>query len=255
MYNAELNNQWTDKLINYCSNKSVLIVGNSISLFGDSYGKLIDSYDVVVRLGKGYPEKEFEEFIGKKTDCWIFSPLRTGMYKKFSECPFKVFNMTQFFFYDPNHQFLNIHKRLFYEQFQIYKDYFMLGNYRQVKYIIKKTNTGNRASQGITTISYFINIIKSYKKLDIIGFDFFESKVNYELNNHKHTVNSFHLPLPVVNTRNPHFDDKIDKINKEKEYVMSLKKENKIVVHEMDKYPSENTLNMLFKNFRNQAKH
>lgn len=254
MYNSNLNKKWTDDFINYCSDKSVIVVGNSLSLFGDTYGDLINSYDVIVRMGRGYPEPEFEKFIGNRTDCWIFSSLRTGMYKKFDRCPFRIFNLSQFFIYDENYQFLHIDKHQFFDDFQVYKDYFMMGNIDQIKRLIEVAGLGQRASQGAVALSYFVNVIQSYKKLDIIGFDFFEATVNYELYKNVHTVSSYHLPVPTSKV-NPHFDTKVDTVNKEKAYISSLENSKKISIHKMDKYPSKDALDMLFLKFRPQAKH
>ena len=55
MFNRELHNKFTEELKQYCEGKRVLLVGNAASLFNHEYGDLIDSYDVVVRFGKGIP--------------------------------------------------------------------------------------------------------------------------------------------------------------------------------------------------------
>jgi hypothetical protein len=68
--------------------KSVALVGNAQSLFDLSYGKEIDSHDVVVRLNKAAmlytgPGKNFdcESSHGKRTDVWAF--WNTNEYKQF----------------------------------------------------------------------------------------------------------------------------------------------------------------------------
>ena len=56
-------------------NKSVAIVGNSMSLFECRYGTEIDSHDVVVRLNKAAMLNErcdAGQSHGTKTDVWIF---------------------------------------------------------------------------------------------------------------------------------------------------------------------------------------
>ena len=49
--------------------EKVIIVGNSPSILNRNYGKLIDSYDVVIRLNRCVTEG-FEDNIGSKIDVW-----------------------------------------------------------------------------------------------------------------------------------------------------------------------------------------
>lgn len=253
MFNSELNDRSTNKLIRHCENKSVLIVGNSLSLFGKEYGDLIDSYDVVVRMGKAFPYPEFKQFMGSKTNCWIFSTFRSETYKLFKSCRFKVFNLSQINVYDKAKKDLVLNKCFFQNNFQIYKDYFLMGDINQTLDLMSLVNSKNRVSQGALTISYFVNKIKSYKNLDIIGFDFFESTISYERKNQKHTINSFHIPL-LPDLNNPHYDNKTEETNDEKKYILNLEKENKIFIHKMDSQPKEETLNLLFSKFRPDGK-
>lgn len=56
-------------------NKSVALIGNAMSLFHSSYGKEIDSHDVVVRLNKAamlINSFDAEQSHGTRTDIWIF---------------------------------------------------------------------------------------------------------------------------------------------------------------------------------------
>lgn len=54
-------------MIDWFKNKSVSIVGNSLSLFDTDYGFLIDSADVVIRINQGYTVNSFNSH-GDKTD-------------------------------------------------------------------------------------------------------------------------------------------------------------------------------------------
>ena len=146
MYNYELNEQWTNKLRDYCKDKKVLIIGNSLSLFGDNYESLIDSYDVVVRIGKGVPYKELQPFLGTKTDCWMFSTFRAFSYVDFINCPFKVLNICQQGIYQNNIKDLSVRKLFFDERFQIYRDYFLLGSLQDLIKTIKQIGIKNRLS-------------------------------------------------------------------------------------------------------------
>ena len=58
----------------------VILVGNSVELLQHEYGSYIDSFDTIVRFGKGIPTDENFEQIGKKTDIWITGFLRQRQY-------------------------------------------------------------------------------------------------------------------------------------------------------------------------------
>lgn len=239
MWNRELNTAFTNKLVSFCQGKRVIVVGNSLSLFAKPYGEFIDSFDIVVRLGKGYPWPEFAENMGTKTDVWMASLLRTTNYKEFKDVPFKILNITQMSLYDLKKQTSSIPKILYNEDFQIYKDYFLMGNADQTLGLIKrsygKVDMLERASQGVLTLSYFTNRVRSHKELHVIGFDFFESRIQYEMDGHINEVSSYHMPVPVykgTNT-NPHAGLGSGK-NLDREYIQKLKNENKIIFHEME---------------------
>jgi hypothetical protein len=51
-------------LINLVENKDVILVGNSVEILQYNNGELIDSYDTVVRFGKGFPTPPIEHAIG-----------------------------------------------------------------------------------------------------------------------------------------------------------------------------------------------
>ena len=43
-----------EELKDYCEGKKIIIVGNSSRILNGKHGKLIDSYDIIVRINKGY---------------------------------------------------------------------------------------------------------------------------------------------------------------------------------------------------------
>ena len=57
---------------NRCKDKSIILVGNSGALHGSKKGKLIDDYDVIIRMNHGVPG-EWENDVGTRTDMWFFS--------------------------------------------------------------------------------------------------------------------------------------------------------------------------------------
>ena len=244
MWNKRLNDKFENRLIGYCQNKRVLIVGNSISLFNKPYGEFIDSFDVVVRMGKGYPWPEFKEHLGSKTDVWVLSILRANHYPDFKGTPFQVLNISQISVYDSKKNTTTISKHFYEEEFEIYKDYFVMGDIKKTRALIKTAygtvDINQRASQGALTLAYFTNIIRHYKELHVIGFDFFEGKVQYEMNGEINEVSSFHLPVPSLkgSNSNPHAGMLVEG-HPDKRYIQRLRDEGKIIFHEME--PLANT--------------
>ena len=262
MWNRRLNDKFENRLIGYCQNKRVLIVGNSISLFNKPYGEFIDSFDVVVRMGKGYPWPEFKEHLGSKTDVWVLSILRANHYPDFKGTPFQVLNISQISVYDSKKSTTTISKHFYEEEFEIYKDYFVMGDIKKTRALIKTAygtvDINQRASQGALTLAYFTNIIRSYKELHVIGFDFFEGKVQYEMNGEVNEVSSFHLPVPSLkgSNSNPHAGMLVEG-HPDKRYIQRLRDEGKIIFHEME--PLTNTpelqdkVQLIMNKFRKRA--
>lgn len=242
MWNERLNEKFTNRLIGYCMNKRVLIVGNALSLFNDPRGDFIDSFDVVVRLGKGYPWPEFKDYLGTKSDVWMLSMLRANHYKEFKDTPFKVLNISQLSVYDKEKSTTTISKHFFEYDFELYKDYFLMGNIPQTRALIKraygKIDIEERASQGALTLAYFTNVVRSYRELHVIGFDFFEGKLRYEMGGQVNEVSSYHLPIPSIKgvNSNPHAGLYTGG-HPDKDYILRLKGENRITLHEMSAIP------------------
>ena len=246
MFNQELNDRSTAKLKEYCKGKRVLLVGNAASLFNHEYGDLIDSYDVVVRFGKGIPTVETKKHLGSKTDVWFFGTLRASMFQSWKDARFKIFNYTQIGLYDPKASSLMFPACMATSKFQIYKDYFILGDSALHKKLISEIypepkasewKKGPRISQGTLCFLYFKDIIGTQAQLDFVGFDFFESILKFELGGKQKQIYSWHVPVPVDNhEHNPHGADK------EKEYILKKvsESENKLFIHPMNtNLPSE----------------
>ena len=47
-------------------NKNVVLVGNSVEILQYDFGNYIESFDTVVRFGKGIPEDKLHEHIGSR---------------------------------------------------------------------------------------------------------------------------------------------------------------------------------------------
>jgi hypothetical protein len=240
MFNQELNDRSTAKLREYCKGKRVLLVGNAASLFNHEYGDLIDSYDVVVRFGKGIPTVETKKHLGSKTDVWFFGTLRASMHESWKQARFKVFNYTQIGLYDQKATSLNFPYVMATSKFQIYKDYFILGDSTLHKKLISKIyetpkasdwKKSPRISQGTLAFLYFNEVINTHSQLDFVGFDFFESILKFELGGKEKQIYSWHVPIPMDNhEHNPHGADK------EKDYILKRvsESENKMFIHPMN---------------------
>lgn len=259
MWNERLNDKFTNRLIGYCQNKRVLVVGNAISLFANSYGDFIDSFDVVVRMGKGIPYPEFKQHLGSRTDVWVGSILRASSHVHFKDAPFKVINITQIPLYDESKTNVSIPKLFYSNDFQIYRDYFLMGNHNMTRSLVKKAyghiDVKNRLSQGAMTLAYFTNIIQKYKELHVIGFDFFEGKLQYKLDNDINEVSSFHLPIPTYKGKNsnPHAGLYIEE-NLDKKYIEGLIARNKIVFHKMANVePPPENIELMMSKYRPKA--
>ena len=195
-------------------------------------------------MGKGYPWPEFKEHLGSKTDVWVLSILRANHYPDFKGTPFQVLNISQISVYDSKKSTTTISKHFYEEEFEIYKDYFVMGDIKKTRALIKTAygtvDINQRASQGALTLAYFTNIIRSYKELHVIGFDFFEGKVQYEMNGEVNEVSSFHLPVPSLkgSNSNPHAGMLVEG-HPDKRYIQRLRDEGKIIFHEME--PLANT--------------
>jgi hypothetical protein len=253
MFNRELHNKFTEELKQYCEGKRVLLVGNAASLFNHEYGDLIDSYDVVVRFGKGIPFNRYKKHLGSKTDVWFFGPLRATSYPNW-KCKFKIFNYMQISMYDVKSQLLTIPNCMTTDELQMYKDYFTVGTFSEHLHLINKiheqpfTKKSERLSQGSLAFLYFDEIIKTQSQLDLVGFDFFSSEVKFEHGGNQKVVGSWHIPIPIHNADQLHPHAGL----KEKNYILKRSSESNetIKVHQMNSEITTKINEMLMKEFR-----
>ena len=256
MFNAELNDRSTEKLKRYCEGKKVLLVGNAASLFNHSYGDMIDQYDVVVRFGKGVPTEENRKYIGSKTDVWFFGGLRASMFRSWKKAKFKVFNYTQISLYNPASASLSFPSCMATKQFQIYKDYFVMGDSDTHKHLISKIygkvnksdwKASPRISKGVLCALYFDEIINTQSSLDFVGFDFFDSVVKFQLDGKNKQIYSWHIPVPVDNNEhNPHGAEQ------EKKYIIEMIESSggKMKIHPMNSTLPKEVSEKLIKEYR-----
>jgi hypothetical protein len=97
----------------------VVIVGNGENVLEHEYGKLIDSFDVVIRMGQ-YVIKGFEKHVGKKTDVysakWFAWWDKTNQWKTPRKMNLDHMSEIWFQFYDPHTEVKNVSQLTPFEQ-------------------------------------------------------------------------------------------------------------------------------------------
>jgi hypothetical protein len=243
MYNPLLNGVMIQQLREYVAGKKVLLVGNSATLFSDEHhGELIDSYDAVLRFGKGVPYYKYRKFLGSRKDIWFFGTARAGVWRHFVNTKFRVMTISQINLYKDDEASLLINKCLFDGSMQIYRDYMLAGDLEYTKQVARDIHgvlsEDLRLSQGVQAVHFFDKVVKSQASIDLIGFDFFEHefKYHYDARNGSripktHTIGSWHCPLTAPNfVSNPHM------MSKELEYFRTVENLN---IHTMPDHIDE----------------
>lgn len=233
MYNKKQNEYCTDRFKEYVADKRVLLVGNAASLFSsDKHGELIDSYDVVLRFGKGFPDPQDAKFLGTKKDVWFFGAGRAGVYHRFSQTKWRVYTPSQLKVYSNSDELL-VPRIMCDGTLQVYRDFFMTGPSTDVYDLNVRINgkdaEGSRLSQGVQAVHWFVNKVATQRSLTLIGFDFFEQPFNYTFDNSRspkipqhHVASSWHCPLVSGQYEyNPHAFGKPGEDSNEKKYILS----------------------------------
>ena len=152
----------------FCEGKKIIIVGNSSRLLNHNYGSLIDSYDIVVRINRGYLQHNlYTNMIGSKTTI-----VSIGV--KSAAAALGIVGR--------NNLAYVLSPIIWSEKLQLQNGYDVkVNDYNILK---DKSNT-NKPSTGISTYNFFNNL-NNFKRLDLIGFDFFESSIRH-INHLGHT--------------------------------------------------------------------
>ena len=148
--------------------KNVLLVGNSVEVLSHELGELIDSYDTVVRFGKGFPRKKLDKNIGTRTDIAVFGILRRNNRKDYPNTKVILTNRCRM------HMHLGIDdsKRFNYPSISIWRDEELLNIFEEFSFK-DLSRFGRRPSQGFCTLLFFLRKFPIWKSLTLIGFDFF----------------------------------------------------------------------------------
>tara|TARA_B100000780_G_scaffold246973_1_gene191733 strand:+ start:55 stop:723 length:669 start_codon:yes stop_codon:yes gene_type:complete len=151
-----------EDLKTYCKGKRIIIVGNSSSLLNGSHRKIIDSYNVVVRINRGYfnTALHYSENVGSKTNI-----LSIGVQTAAQASTIVGSNSVNY-----------ILSPIMYSEELGYPNAY---NVSQDTYnTLKKSLGNNKPSTGISTYNFFNRFI-NFTRLDLIGFDFFETSVSH----------------------------------------------------------------------------
>ena len=150
-----------EELQNYCQGKRIIIVGNSSQMIRSNSRNIIDNYDIVVRINKGYQYRRtaLSDSIGSKTHI-----LAIGMKSaKLASTVIKGNSINYI-----------LSPIIFSEKL----DYSNVYNVDEKTYNLLKTSLGNfKPSTGISVYNFFNKFI-NFERLDLIGFDFFTSSTN-----------------------------------------------------------------------------
>ena len=189
---------------------NVILVGNSVELLQYEFGEYIDSFDTVVRFGRGIPTEENSHAIGKKTDMWITGFLRMGSYINFPGVEI-LFNRCR------------IHLDMLPKKVIPFDNYTDMFSDDELMKIFDKMGAkvgkaeGQRPSAGFLGILYFLQKCE-YKSLTPIGFDFFAKKL--PINTGMDYPSSWHMPINSI-SKTPHNA-------KEKQIVSKWQREGKL---------------------------
>ena len=196
----------------FVKNKRVVFIGNSVEIMNYKLADKINSYDIVVRFGRAMQVNKLqEESIGTKVDIWVTGQFRAPLYREmnyeFTKGKYKDvkilinrcrgnFGLKDWVFED------HLPKGMKYTQ--MYTDQEIIDVMESFGKEMKFKND-LRPSAGFLTILWFVNKVKTYKSLDLIGFDFFAKSVSQRGINKKGDLSacdphSWHLPVYMVPT-------------------------------------------------------
>ena len=189
-------------ILDILENKNIVLVGNSVEILNHQKGNHIDSFDVVIRMGKGYPRPHYNKFIGKKMDIWASGFLRAEAHMDSIKVP-KLLNRTRID--------LNKPREVDGEWVTMFTDEELFEIYDEFGY--ENNATLGRPSNGFIVLLWLIKKAWVWKSLTLIGFDFFAKSAPFKVG--EMHPNSWHLPRNTV-SEIPH------NVPAEKEYALEM---------------------------------
>jgi hypothetical protein len=169
----------------YIRDKNILVVGNNLTAVEREQGELIDSYDVVIRFGKGLPTGR-EKYLGSRTDVWVTGIFRKDMAHLVPKESIILYNNSVYFpekASTPSYGFLSM---------------YTLNEINEINSIYNQSKS-KRLSSGAITAHWLYNEINTFKSITFINFDFFQQTTLYydKKQDTKNAASSWHLPIAV----------------------------------------------------------
>ena len=188
--------------------KNIILVGNSLSALEKDNGELIDSYDLVLRFGKGVPDL-YPKQLGTRTDIWSTGAFRQGM-RDYWPKEAKVL-------YNPGRWGGKVEPSLpNYEYIQMYDPATIKGIGASYG------DTVGRLSAGAVTAHWLCNTPEcEFASITLINFDFFHTAGTYNDNKHGvvNVASSWHIPLLL-----PQYFSYNDKLGGHPSHTISVEK-------------------------------
>ena len=176
-----------DSIRKLVKDKSVLFVGNSVEIMNHKLKKFIDGFDIVVKFGAAIQAtKEHQEHIGTRADIWITGQFRSPAYnelkEEFTNGRYKNtkilvnrcrgnFKLKSWILEE------RLPKGMPYEQ--MYSDQEIIDLMKNKFNKDMLDSKEYRPSAGFISLLWFIDKIKTYKSIDLIGFDFFHKQADF----------------------------------------------------------------------------
>ena len=184
--------------------KRLILVGNSVEILQYQYGDYIESFDTVVRFGRGMPY-DYPSSLGSRTDIWVTGFLRVNC-RDFFNCV-TLFNRSRIHMNKPPSSILPND----FEYIDMFSDEEIIEIHKTMGVIPNKP-VGYRPSQGFLAILFFLRKCNC-KSITLIGFDFFSKKLPFRTGRNNPT--SWHMPVGTL-MRGVHS-------NKEKDIVLEMR--------------------------------
>ena len=221
----------------FVKNKRIIFVSNSVEIMNHKLAKFIDKYDIVVRFGRAIEATPLqEESLGTKCDIWITGQFRAPSYnnvkEEFISGKFKntkvLINRCRGNLKLKDWILENRLPKDFPEYTQMYSDNELVRIMKEFDKDLLGVND-YRPSAGFISLIWFINKIKTYKSIDLIGFDFFAKSINRRAKDKRGKLSncnphSWHMPVYVLNR--PAHDSEM-----EQHYVSSLQRRGLVNWH------------------------
>jgi hypothetical protein len=191
-------------------NKRVVFVGNSVEIMNHKLADKINSYDIVVRFGRAIEANKLqEESIGTKVDIWVTGQFRAPCYNRLRK-EFKVgrFRNVEILVNRCRGNFM-LKDWVFEDHLPKDMPHTQMFSDQEITDIMKSFDKDIlnpdhlRPSAGFLTILWFVNKVKTYKSLDLIGFDFFAKTVKHRSVDKKGVLSaadphSWHMPVYMM---------------------------------------------------------